>query len=69
MTWRNDLREFAPSIKGLRKEEGRALVLDRGGLFCVTWEDGRYFATTADIRSDRVKVKVEDDVIIYVTCG
>lgn len=69
MAWTNDLRDTADEIVGLREDEGRALVLDAGGIFHISWQDGIAFLCTCDVRMDRVKVKIEDDVIFYASCG
>lgn len=54
---------------GKNKDDAQKIVENYGYSFRITSENGNDYMITCDFRTDRVNVKIEDDLIISAELG
>jgi hypothetical protein len=69
MTDKNGLAAIAEIIVGLSYEEAKAKVSEAGGITRITRENGQGRIITMELRSDRVNVELDKNLVIRASVG
>lgn len=62
-------RAFGRRLVGLHADEACEMATRAGYLFRVVRRDGDSLIVTMDLRTNRVNVEIEDDIVVAVSAG
>lgn len=57
------------NLIGKNKYDAQKIVESHGYIFRITSENGNYYMITCDFKTNRVNVKIEDDLIVEADLG
>lgn len=64
-----ETRKFGATLVGMNIDEAEKLAASRGFTVRIIERDGEYFMITMDYRTDRIDVKVANDIITEYSVG